>query len=115
MAREMMPNAKLVLYGVPVSTLTESKAFLQRIEGYAKAGELGLIDEIDAVSFPLYVRWGLNDSALYDNVERYARIAMKYGQRLKKTGGTAVPLAPVLGFRFYDGWGGGIVSPKTIR
>lgn len=104
-AREMFPNAKLSLYGVIVSDARGDSTrpfFKPMMQGYERASQLGMFDDLDYISPVLYHRFGLQDKE-YPTLEIYTREAIEQSQTLKKSGGTHLDLATLHSFKVYNG------------
>jgi len=113
-ARSVFQNAKLALYGVVVPhSKGKPDQFDPSIdgskrEGYERAGELGMYDQLDYLVPVLYNNWGTSDvenrhgghdlDKLHGWIEKSTRQAIEETQRLTRRNETSIPLAPFLGF-----------------
>ncbi len=100
-AREMLPNAALSLYGVivPDPQARNSDAFHESWRGYVRAGAMGMYDHVDFLSPVLYVRWGPSDGSKYDTIDAYTRMGVELTRRLPRV----KPLVPLLNLRVSNG------------
>ena len=100
-ARQELPHAKLSLYGVIVpnasgdSSRTKDRTMIQ---GYTRAGQLGMFDDLDYLSPVLYLRFGPQEKG-YNAMEAYMRQGIEASRAIKTSKGTPLPLAPMLNFK----------------
>lgn len=113
-AREVLldkwPTVKIGLYGVvvPDGKGEEDARFNQRMQGYTRAGDLGMYDHVDYLVPVLYTRFGEIDASgdldrLHGWIEQSARQAITNSQKLTRHKGKGIPLAPLLTFWVANG------------
>ena len=121
-------SAKLGLYGVivPDGKGEVDARFRQRMEGYGRAGTLGLYDFVDFLVPVLYHRFGPNDvpanggfdmEKLHRWIGQSTRQAIVSTQRLRRRNGQTIPVAPILTFWVANGNSAHhhkVISPRTM-
>jgi hypothetical protein len=122
-------NFKFGLYGVivPMGKGQKNEVFRIRMQGYRRARNLGMYDQVDYLVPVLFNRFGPRDVPLPENdfdidklngwIEQATRQAITSSQRLTRTNGDAIPLAPLLTFWVANGFSDHnrrAVRPKTM-
>lgn len=112
--RKKWPSVRLALYGVivPDGKGEENKKFQDRMEGYRRAGDLGMYDYTEYLVPVLYNRFGPGNVLLPDGEVDSAKLhrwighstqqAIAFSQQLTRRNGSKIPLAPVLSFWVFN-------------
>lgn len=126
-ARDVMPNAKLGLYQVvaPMGKGQYNESFRDRMQGYRRAGELGMYDQVDYIVPVLYTRFGSCDVTDRDDLETIqgwsealTRQGIEESRTLTRTSGGNIPLVPYLSFWVFNGFSRHdrqAILPETMR
>ena len=104
-ARELLPNCKLALYGFPTPHghgNANGTVELQRTLGYELAAARGILDKLDAVCPVLYQRFGATDRK-YDRIADYMKVGVDTARSLSRTDGTTPEVLPMLAFKIFNG------------
>ena len=113
--RRKWPSVKLALYGVivPDGKGIENDRLEKRMQGYRRAGELGMYDYTEYVVPVLYNRFGRRDvplpngefdlAKLHSWIGRATLQAITFSQQLTRRNGSKLPLAPILTFWVSNG------------
>jgi len=113
--KKRWPSVKVALYGVvvPDQKGIEDERFQKRMQGYQRAGELGMYDFTEYVAPVLYNHFGRRDVPLpngeFDIAKLHAWIgraslqAISFSQQLTRRNGSKIPLAPILTFWVNNG------------
>jgi hypothetical protein len=108
-ARSVFPNAELTLYAVvtpPVDSDPNNAAWnATSFAAFQRAGELGVYDNLDALSPHCYMSWGPDDNSYWQGtVDDYLRVGVdKTAQLTKSDGTTHLPVWPLISFYNYNG------------
>jgi hypothetical protein len=102
--KSVAPTHPVALYGVVVPHGQGSEEdWASTYEGYQKAGEFGLYDNLDYIVPVLYHRWGETDN----NPEERQRASVQQGlsksAALTRTNGDSIPLFPLLSLSVFNG------------
>jgi S1-C subfamily serine protease len=103
--REVLPNARLGLYGMIVPHAwgdPDMESQQRNMAGYRAAEELGLYDDADALITIIYQRFGPDDSK-FDRLDEMTAMAMSESTSLLRTDGSAIPVIPMASFLIYNG------------
>lgn len=103
-ARERFPNAFLSMYGVIVgdSRGRTTARLLRSMEGYRAMAAGGVFDALDGITPVLYQRFGPDDP-YFATIGAYTEAVLQESSTLPDSEGRILPLAPLLGFRVYNG------------
>lgn len=104
-ARELLPNCTVALYGFPTPHghgNADSAVEIQRTLGYEFAAAQGILDQVDAICPVLYQRFGATDSK-YHRIADYMQVGIDTGRSLHRTDGTTPEILPMLAFKIHNG------------
>ena len=102
-AREVLPNNPIALYGtvVPHGQGSESGFSDSRL-GYVAAGEHGLYDDLDYLVPVIYHRFGPSDLNFENRLNDMTHQALKEAAALRRRDGSAIPLFPLLSLQIWN-------------
>ncbi len=104
-AREVLPNARIAMYGVivPHSWGDPDLPPQQKImSGYWAAEEYGFYDDADLLIPIIYQRFGPDDNK-FDRLDDYTILGWEEANNLRRTDGTSIPVVPMTTFKIYNG------------
>ena len=104
-AREVLPNARLGLYGMIVPHAwgdPDMESHQLIMSGYWAAEDLGLYDDTDALITVIYQRFGPDDSK-FDRLDEMTTMAWQESTALRRTDGSAIPVIPMASFLIFNG------------
>ena len=104
-ARELLPNARLALYGMIVPHAwgdPNMESHQRNMAGYWAAEELGLYDDADALITIIYQRFGPDDSK-FDRLDDMTTMAWNESSALRRTDGSIIPVIPMASFVIFNG------------
>lgn len=105
-ARTLLPNAKICLYGVPVPTnwLSTSSSWIQQNGGFIQAAEQGVFDQADYLTPVLYTRYCLQDSSSYlTRNQEIIGLALEAAKSYTRTNGETIPVMPLITPTLFNG------------
>lgn len=114
-ARSRFPYAALSMYGVIVgdSRGRTTDRLVRSMEGYRTMAAGGVFDELDYITPVLYQRFGVDDP-YFDTIDAYTEAALRESSNLSASDGRLLPLAPLLGFRVYNGGSANSGDPADV-
>ncbi|MDP7030210.1 MAG: hypothetical protein QF733_08320 [Phycisphaerales bacterium] len=116
-ARDLLPNARLGLFGVTTphpfgNPLLEAQ--IVRQDGFEAAGAAGLYDELDVVCPVIYQRYGPSDSR-HHLLEQYTRMGAESALALQRTDGTSLEVMPLMSLAVFNGGSADHKLPITVE
>lgn len=103
--RQQFPKAKLSIYGVilpnPQGDSSTAK-FKQMMQGYIRAGQLGMFDDLDYLSPVLYLRFAPGEKT-YNYIEAYTRQGLEASREVQTSKGMQLRLVPFLSPKVFNG------------
>ncbi|MCB0321649.1 MAG: hypothetical protein KDD60_12045, partial [Bdellovibrionales bacterium] len=100
-ARQEMPNAKLIAYGFPTPNGKGTDTDAQ-MESFREASELGIFDLVDGVMPSLHMRFGPQDP-LYEESLQVLEDALVRSFEITNSRGESMPVFPLFSFRVNNG------------
>jgi hypothetical protein len=103
--RAKLPNAALGFYGTLVPDgrgRADDPIYLARKCALVRAGELGMLDEVDCLVPVAYPRFGPTDP-FWATYEPYTRLAVRGSRELLRSDGRALPVLPLLTYSVANG------------
>lgn len=101
--KSVVPTHPVALYGIVVPHGQGSEeGFSGAYEGYQKAGELGLYDDLDYLVPVLYHRWGASDNSAETRQYDLVHQALSKAAALTNSAGQSVPLFPLLSLSVFN-------------
>lgn len=104
-ARSVLPNARLGLYGVttphPSGEATMGTEVI-RMLGYQAASDAGLYDDIDFLATVLYARFGQSDH-YHSRIESYTQLGIHHTTLLHRSDGSSLATLPLLSLTIFNG------------
>ncbi len=104
-AREVLPNARIAMYGVivPHSWGDPDLPSQQKImSGYWAAEEHGFYDDADILVPIIYQRFGPDDNK-FDRLDDYTILGWEEANDLRRSDGSSIPVVPMTTFKIYNG------------
>ncbi|MEE2908113.1 MAG: hypothetical protein VX527_09835 [Planctomycetota bacterium] len=98
-ARSLLPDAKICLYGMPVpeNPFVHSHTWIQQIAGFTHAGTLGLFDDADYIVPVCYMRFCEDDYANYKHKnQEETTMAIQAAQSFVDTDGNHIDVFPLI-------------------
>jgi len=116
-ARELLPNARLGLFGATTphsfgDALLEAQ--ISRQDGFEAAGAAGLYDQLDVVCPIIYQRFGPSDSR-HHCLEAYTRLGAESAMQLQRTDGTVLEVMPIMSLAIFNGGSADHKLPVTVE
>jgi hypothetical protein len=105
-ARTLLPDAKICLYGVPVPTnwLSTSSTWIQQTSGLTEAAELGAFDQADYLVPVLYTRYCEEDASSYQTRnEEVIDVALGAVDSFTRSNGEQIPVMPLITPTLFNG------------
>ena len=104
-ARDLLPNAKLCIYGTPVppSPFPTSASWVEQLAGITKASQLGAFDGADYICPVCYMRFGVDDHHYMTRIHTMTDMAINAAKSFVKSDGSHIPVLPLISTNVYNG------------
>lgn len=104
-ARELLPDARLGLYGIPTPTgaVRGIEALNLQMSGIQAAGSLGMFDSLDSISPTLYFRYGEDDWNHVARIENMTKAGIKAALQVRKSDGSPIDVIPLFSHKTFNG------------
>jgi len=104
-ARELLPDARIGLYGMPTPTgSVKDQADLQgQISGIQAAADLGLLDSVDDIYPVLYLRYGTQDRNYITRIVEMTKSGIGAALTVRKRDGGAPGVVPLFSYKVFNG------------
>ncbi len=104
-ARDLLPDARIGIYGIPTPTSRESDAtsLASQISGIQAAADIGLLDSVDDIYPTLYLRYGVGDRDYKSKIARMTRAGIESALTIHRADGSTPGVIPLFSSRIFNG------------
>jgi hypothetical protein len=104
-ARELLPEARIGIYGMPTPTSSDRNAarLSKQMSGIQAAANMGLLDSVDDIYPTLYLRFGPDDRKYKVYIEEMTRSGIESAMKVRRADGSAPGVVPLFSYKIFNG------------